>query len=348
MDLSPEKNFRHLSKLAYKESETPDGIPSIVYKKLGKHVCHSLSLLFKRSLHDAELPKAFTTVIIHPMHKKGNKTVPSNKRPVSLTVEPCKLLESIIGSTIYNNADSQRLITKYQFAYRPGYSTVLQLLETQIWAMVWATMANKSERFDVFYFDFKSAFESVTHSKLLEMLSSWGVGNCLVAWIKAFLTGRTFRVRVNNTYSTRGSVTSGGPQGTILGPLMYIMCINSLQQIMPVGVHDKVYADDIKIYSLAETEAERQKLQETLTSFKEWSDSLDLKLSVEKCGVLHFGHSNVQHNYLLEGKELMKLTVLKDLGVLTHTNLKYSEHVSDIVKRANQRGNWLLKAKTFQ
>jgi hypothetical protein len=164
------------------------------------------------------------------VHKRGEKSEPRNKRPVSLTSVPCKLLEKVIATEIYVNAHAQGLIYKEQFAYRPSHSTVLQLLETQ---NDWALLINEGKPVDAVYFDFKSAFETTTHAKLLAILPRYGVGPKIVRWIEAFLRDRVFRVRVNDRLSADAQVTSGCPQGTILGPLMYILYTDSLKYITP-------------------------------------------------------------------------------------------------------------------
>lgn len=342
IDVCPTTILKHLKKLQSKKSETPDGIPSFVFKKLGISVCVPLSYIFRQSLDRSEVPDKFRTAIVCPVHKKGPKTEPTNKRPVSLTVVACKLLESIICKAIYENADKQGLLTNAQYAYRPGRSTTLQLLlDTQF---DWAEHFNRSSRFDVVYLDFKSAFERVTHSKLLKILPNFGVGDLLVKWISDFLRDRTFRVRVNGKYSNTARATSGCPQGTILGPLMYILYINSIMYIFPPSISVKIYADDVKIYSKADSSVERSTLQRALDNFAEWTADLDLLLTIEKCAVLHFGHGNPRHVYTIGGSPLRNVDTMRDLGVITSTKLKYTEHVTDVVLRATRRANWILRS----
>nr|XP_022911570.1 uncharacterized protein LOC111422600 [Onthophagus taurus] len=132
----PEDILKHLNHMELKLSTNPEGIPAYFYKKCGIDICIPLSYIFRRSLEDGAVPQLFQRAIVTPVHKKGAATEASNKRPVSLTVVPCKLLESIICEAIYNNANSQGLISNQQFAYRPGLDTTLQLLSTQCdWAL---------------------------------------------------------------------------------------------------------------------------------------------------------------------------------------------------------------------
>ena len=141
-------------------------------------------------------------------------------------------------------------------------------------------------------FDFKSAFQLTTHSKLLESFSSVGVGPKLIEWIRSFLSERTFRVSVNESLSSVARITSGTPQGTILGCLAYVIYTNSIKDALPDGVAYKVYADNTKIYARVNEAADHRKLQGAIDDFLRWTKSLDLILSVERCLVMHCGRKN--------------------------------------------------------
>lgn len=145
-----------------KTSDTPDAIPSMVLKNLGADVCEPLSLILRRSLETGEVSRLFRCAIVSPVHKKGNRTEPANKRPVSLTSMACKLLESILASALLDNIETQNLIHDNQYAYRSRRSTTLRLLDTQY---DWPCATNENESVDVIYYDFRSAVESVTQEK---------------------------------------------------------------------------------------------------------------------------------------------------------------------------------------
>ena len=341
VDVSPDNLVLYLSRLNSRLSDTPDHIPSFVYKRLGRSVCVPLSIIFRRSLEDSTVPELFRVAIVCPVHKKGKRTEPCNKRPVSLTVVASKLLESVLCSSIYVNANCQNLLHDRQFAYRPGKSAPLQLLTTQF---EWASMLNDGKNFDAVYFDFKSAFEMVTHDKLIALLPSYGVGSRLVNWIRDYLQCRSFRVRVNGSLSSSCPISSGCPQGTCIGPLMFLLYIDSLKTVMPENVHFMVYADDIRIYCEVDSSSRISCLDVALLAFGNWCESLDLKLSVEKCMVLHFGSSNPRRSYSLYGSPIPSTTSIRDLGVLTCNNLKYSAHTVEISKRSAQRSNFLLRS----
>lgn len=154
-DTSEWNILKYLRKMKNSQCSTPDNLPSIFWKSCDIEICEALSLIFERSLNDGKLPESFKQAIVVPLHKKGDKTNPQNKRNVSLTCSPCKLFESIIADTIMTNADRQNLLFQNQFAYRKKYSCELQLLKCQFDL---AMMFDRGEPFDIVYFDFKSAF----------------------------------------------------------------------------------------------------------------------------------------------------------------------------------------------
>ena len=205
-------------------------------------------------------------------------------------------------------------------------------------------MLNERICFDVIYFDFKNAFETVTHDKLLAILPAYRVGHRIVAWIKAYLLGRRFRVKVRGAVSSECEVTSGCPQGTYMGPLMYLLYIDSLKNIIPHDIGYKVYADDTKLFGRVDSEGNVANLRLTLRRFEEWCDSLDLMLSAQKCVVLHFGKQNQRLSYEVNGCLLQSADTVKDLGVVTNPDLKYGEHCADVAKRAARQASFLIRA----
>ena len=287
------------------------------------------------------MPDLFRCAIVCPVHKKGKRCDPQNKRPVSLTVVASKLLESVLCTAIYENANRQGLLHDAQYAYRPGLSATLQLIDTQF---EWARLMKDGKCFDAIYFDFKSAFETVTHHKLIELLPSYGVGPRLVAWIADYLSRRTFRVRVNSSLSRERCVSSGCPQGTCIGPLMFLLYIDSIKLIVPPDLGMRVYADDVKFFRQVDTGEQNRSFEETLVRFEKWCSNLDLKLSVGKCVVLHFGQRNQKHTYYINGQALTAVSDVKDLGVFTSTNLRYSAHTIDVVRRTSIRANHILRS----
>lgn len=160
--------------------------------------------MFERSLNDGEVPELIRQTIVVPIHKKGDKAKPSNKRNISLTCSSYKLFEQVISVAILDNAVRQGAICEEQHAYRNGHSCCTQLL---LYQNDVAALVNEGSFFDVVMFDFKSAFELTTHAKLLDCLSAIGDGDKLIGWIRVFLTGRSFRVAVGKELSSTAYTT---------------------------------------------------------------------------------------------------------------------------------------------
>lgn len=344
VDSSPSNLYKFLRRLNNSKSMTPDGLPSTFLKMCGYEVCVPLSLILERTLQDGQLPQLFKCAIIIPIHKKGDKSRVENKRNVSLTSSCCKLFESIICDVIFSNAISQGLICKDQYAYRRGYSCTLQLLMCQ---NDFAEMLNNGDCFDVIYFDFKSAFELTTHSKLLECFESLGVGEVLIRWISSFLSDRTFKVSVNNQLSSEAKITSGCPQGTILGCIAYIFYTNSIKHVLPENVKVKIYADDTKIYARVNNVNDYNVLQDAVNKFYRWTVALDLLLSVGKCNVLHHGRNNQRFTYFIDNQQIMPVNSVRDLGIILTPDLKFSEQTREVVNKASRRTNFILRSFTI-
>lgn len=344
VDSSPTNLYKYLRRLNNSKSMTPDGLPTTFIKMCGFEICVPLSLIFERTLQDGLLPQLFKCAIIVPIHKKGDKSKVENKRNVSLTSSCCKLFESVICDVIFSNAISQGLICKDQYAYRPGYSCTLQLLMCQ---HDFAQMLNNGDCFDVIYFDFKSAFELTTHSKLLKCFESLGVGEVLIRWMSSFLSDRSFKVCVNNKLSSEAMITSGCPQGTILGCIAYLFYTNSIKSLLPENVKVKIYADDTKIYSIVNNSDDARIFQEAVHSFYKWTVSLDLLLSLGKCNVMHYGRQNKRFPYFIDNQQIMPVNSVRDLGIILTPDLKFSEQAREVVNKASRRTNFILRSFTI-
>ena len=341
VDTSPLNVHRHLTKLKRSNCPSPDDIPAAFWKSCGYEVCEPLSLILTRSLEEGCLPDIFKRAIIVPIHKKGDKSDPFNKRNVSLSCASCKIFESIIAETIMSNASCQNLLFENQYAYRKHRSCELQLLKCQ---NDLARLFDDNIPFDMVFFDFKSAFEVVTHSKLLKCLPNLGVGDNIISWIQAFLENRSFRVKVNEKMSSEASVTSGCPQGTVLGSLCYILYTNSVRYISVPDTCIVTYADDSKLFAKVENVTESENLQRAITKFFNWSRALDLNLSTNKCRVLHYGSKNLRSEYYIGDDKIEATELISDLGITTTTDFRFTTHIHKAVQNAARTSNWILRS----
>ena len=225
------------------------------------------------------------------------------------------------------------LIDNNQFGFLKARSTVTQLLST---IDDWAKSRNASVPTDVVFLDLAKAFDSVPHERLLLKLKNSGIDGCLLNWLTHFLIGRKQRVVVRGSCSEWSSVTSGIPQGTILGPLLFLLYINDLSERVSSTV--KLYADDTKIYrKILDPIIDYQLLQADLNNLSEWACKWQLRFNADECESMHITHSRDKSvtNYIPD-KPLRDVDSFKDLGVVITKDLSWGNHVSMTVNKANK------------
>ena len=317
-----------LNKLNTAKTPGIDKIHPRVLKELSESLIKPLTILFNKSICEGQLPLDWKTANISAIFKKGEKSDANNYRPVSLTSIVCKVLESIIRDTVQEYFEQQNLYTQCQHGFRKNKSCTSQLIEVM---EEFTTYLDDKDTFDVIYLDFKKAFDSVPHVRLLNKLEAYGITGKIHSWIKGFLTNRMQKVRVGDSESKCSKVISGIPQGSILGPILFTIFINDLPEC--ISGLCKIFADDTKIYNKS---SERLKIQEDLDSVNEWSQAWQLPFNNSKCKCLHYGNNNPQNTYFLSGHEIQTCSQEKDLGITFDSDLKFKIHISNITSKANQ------------
>ncbi|MBB6707133.1 reverse transcriptase family protein [Proteus mirabilis] len=185
---------------------------------------------------------------------------------------------------------------------------------------------------DVIYMDFSKAFDKVPHGRLVSKVRSHGIQGELAIWIQNWLKGRRQRVVVEGCFSDWRPVTSGVPQGSVLGPLLFVIYINDLDASIR-GTVSK-FADDTKIGGVVDSEEGYLRLQQDLDQMGQWAEKWQMEFNSDKCEVLHFGKANLSRTYTLNGKVLGSVAEQRDLGVQVHSSLKVESQVDRIVKKA--------------
>ena len=170
------------------------------------------------------------------------------------------------------------------------------------------------------YLDFQKAFDAVPHQRLLHKLRRYGVPGKLLSWIQSFLTDRKQHVVLQGCSSDWSNVASGVPQGSVLGPLLFLLYVNDLPET--VNNHIRMFADDTKLYSAVPSHHDRSNLQAGLGALVRWSDVWQIPFNEGKCRIMHMGHANQNHQYTLRGLPMSGTLVEKDLGVHIDTDLK--------------------------
>jgi hypothetical protein len=337
IEFSEELVLEKLRGLDKTKSPGPDRITASVLKTCADILCRPLSMLFGQSFDSGVLPSDWRTAIICPIFKKGDKFDPGNYRPVSLTSLVVKIMESIIYDTTIKFLVKHHVIPDNQHGFMPGKSITSNLL---CCLSDWTKLLDLGRSLDVVYFDFAKAFDRVPRKLLLFKLQHIGIRGSLFYWLDAFLSDRTFKVKVGGVLSASEKVISGVPQGSVLGPLLFIVYTADVKY--NVRSSWVMYADDMKIYN---DSLNYQMLSNDISNISKWASDWQLPLNIGKCTVLHIGDKNPCHGYYLGGVELLKSSSCLDLGVLVTSNLSWSEHTSYVVKRANKIV--YLLSKTF-
>ena len=191
---------------------------------------------------------------------------------------------------------------------------------------------------DVAYLDIAKAFDSVSHPKLIEKLQNYGFSGQLLAWIVDFLSNRTQIVKVQTTTSNVAPVTSGVPQGSVLGPLLFLLYINDLPEVV-VNSNIFLFADDAKISFSVNTQAQQNIFTTDLVNIFNWASKHQLQISLPKCSILHLGYTNAKLDYTVNGTPLESVCSARDLGIIVSSNLTFTEHCQIISRKAHMRAN---------
>ena len=199
-----------------------------------------------------------------------------------------KLLERVIATDITEHLLQNNLLSSQQHGFLAKRSTLTNLLETTNDCSI--SIDNKKLQTAI-YIDFSKAFDSVSHPKLLMKPSSYGTEGELLSIIKDFLTDRSQRTRVGNQVSNEQWLTSGVVQGSCLGPLLFLLYINDIFELFGAPVMSMLYADDLKLYSIIESQHDADHLQRCLDALNKWATAWQLLISIKKCQTLEVGTS---------------------------------------------------------
>ena len=311
----------------------PNKLKPLLLKELRDEIAPIIKVIFEKSLQTGKLPSEWVTANVMPVFKKGDKSLAANYRPISLICILCKVLEHILASNIVKHLDAQGIMYDLQHGFREKRSC-----ETQLVMMIddLARNASAGKQTDVILLDFSKAFDKVNHSKLLWKLHQYGIRGKVLSWIQAFLGNRSQRVVVEGEESDSIPVNSGVPQGSVLGPILFLAYINNLPE--DICSQARLFADDTALYLTIKGEEDSSALQKDLDTLLVWESKWDMQFNPSKCQVVLVtgSKSPYKSEYILHGQVLETVTCARYLGVDISSNISWSSHIGRVVGNANR------------
>ena len=325
-------------------------IPALILKKCKNSISYPILLIWQESISSGHVPEIYKKQIITPVHKKASKAEPANYRPIALTSHIIKIFERIIRKQLVAHLERNNLICSNQHGFRKHRSCLTQLLAHI--DLILQNLQNGMDT-DVIYLDYAKAFDKVDHQILLEKLYSYGVRGKLLVWINSYLTNREQTVVINGEHSTPAKVISGVPQGTVLGPVMFILYLNDLTSCIKHSVVSS-FADDTRLKKSISIVNDTHLLQEDLNSAISWSERNNMQLHQSKFELI--SHATGQSNLLSElpfstqhkeyvtadGSTITPQCKVRDLGITISEDLSWSPHINNITNEGKKIVSWTL------
>ena len=331
ISISVDDVYQSLTSLHPRKAMGIDGIGPSVLKHSALALCGPLHHLFMLSLSQSYIPEEWRTHLVTPILKSGDASSVTNYRPISLLCCISKVLERIVFVKTIDFITER--ICSAQFGFLQKHSTLHQLL---LFLDNILNSFKESVQTDAIYLDFRKAFDSVAHNELLTKLWCFGITGNLWKWFRAYLSSRTQCVRLNSAISDPLPVVSGVPQGSILGPILFLIFINDLPETLSSS-HMLLFADDTKCFKAIHNRLDSHLLQQDLNHLTMWSQQWHLCFNPKKCVLVRFSpspHSSITNDYLINDLPISNQNLYRDLGVILTSNLSWNEHYKHFLSNA--------------
>ena len=338
------------SELRANAAPGPDGVPAMMLKTCRKQLAIPLYYLWRRSLDSGTIPPELLLVLITPLHKGGSRAAPKNYRPVALTSHLIKVFERVIRKSLVNHMDMHQIIPNDQHGSRAMRSTLTQLLAH------WDTILDGLEEgggVDVVYLDFSKAFDKVEHRVLLHKLRESKVQGKVGVWLARFLdsASRKQAVVVDGRVSGLSPVISGVPQGTVLGPILFLLHISNIAREVSTLTTLKSYVDDTRVQRcILDSASDCMTLQNDLQSIYSWAEDVAMLFNGDKFEALRYWPDRAKKPdspYLdPEGNPIIEKSHLRDLGVEIGNDCTFAAHIEKTVAAGNKLAGWALRSFT--
>ena len=352
LQITPSSVCRAISNLDSSIASGPDSIPAIIFKKCGPELSPILSKLFNKCLSESSFPECWKCANIVPAFKNcGDRSDPSKYRPISLLPIVSKIFETLINKKLTDHLESLGLLTDKQYGFRKNRSTadLLTVITERIYRALDRCGEAKSIALDI-----SKAFDRVWHAGLLSKIRSFGISGKIYAIVKSFLSERQINVVLEGQHSKTYSITSGVPQGSILGPTMFLMFINDLPDNLVCNL--VMYADDSTLYSCLDEKSDNQNRLDLVNSLEldldhitTWADNWHISINSEKTKVLSINrYKNLDKlSISMSGKSLQESTSFRLVGLTISNELTWNEYINSIAKKASMKVGTLYRARSY-
>lgn len=349
--------LRVLQALDVNKSAGPDGIPPIVLRNCALSLATPLSKLFHSLFSTGQFPDLWRTANVQPVPKKGDRSDPTNYRPIALTSILSKVMERIVNSRLVAYLEDHKLINDRQYGFRCKRSTGdLMAYLTETWSR---SIHNFGESLSV-ALDISKAFDRVWHKALLSKMRSFGICQELLEWTESFLTDRSIRVVLDGTMSDEYHLNAGVPQGSVLSPTLFLIFINDLLTLTNNEVHS--FADDSTLShsyyfnkrpSSAAVSSRRSEmvgsLNGDLVMIDKWGVDNRVTFNARKTQTCLLSHRNHQDpiDLTMSGSVLTGSSNMDILGVSMNSKVLWGDHIVGVARDASRRLGFLRRCKKY-
>ena len=316
-----------------------DGVSAIMLKSTALSIAPSLTKLFNLSIATGCFPTEWKQARITPIHKASDSSLPKNYRPISILPIVSKLLERHIHSLIIKHLYVNQPISTHQWGFMPKRSTTSALCSL---THDWHKQLDEGCEVCSVFFDIKKAFDSVPHIHLMNKLSTLQLNTQITRWLHSYLAGRSQVVAVGGEQSSAVAVVSGVPQGSVLGPLLFIIYIDNITSQISSTSTISLFADDIALYRTIRSPADYVVLQADITAITVWIENDNhLKLNVDKCCLMLVSREHTLSLtppplFIHGDSQLQQVNSVKYLGLLLTSDLTWSQHINNICSKTRK------------
>ena len=343
-EFSPSDIIKSIEDIAPNAAAGPDGFPAIFLRNCKEELATPLYHILKQGLDDGITPTPAKQSLICPVHKGDSTALPKNYRPVALTSHIVKLFEKIIRKHMVNYLEQHHLFNKSQHGFRAGRSCLTQLIAHYDKIL---SILEEGTNVDVIYLDFAKAFDKLDFNVTLTKLQQLGIDGKVGRWIHSFLTNRHQTVVVNGEKSEPARVISGVPQGSVIGPLLFLVLLGDIDNEVAQAFLSS-FADDTRIGMGIASEEDANLLQQDLSRVYQWAHTNNMMFNDSKFELLRYGQDlTLQEStcYLSNTHEQIESKVsTKDLGVKMSASADFKDHIDSITETVQDLTAWILRS----